>query len=221
MQRKLIPSLRVLAAAAAVVTIIACADAADPTSPSTLQNEAGARADSASCDITVSGMIWRYAGRGDSASDTLGRLVPLPGARVEFYFVAPLPQDSVPRDSVPRDSVPRDSVPRDSVPRDSVPRDSTRNDTLFARAFAMSSAAAPDTGRGSGNGGGVDTTRGPARQPDAKGTSRGNGSYSVDGLCPGVYRVVVNEPGTQRSISTWIIVRDDIPYLNFAFPPRR
>ena len=211
MQRKPIPSFRTLATAAAAVTVIACADFTGPTTPgATLQ--ADARADSASCDITVSGTIWRFAGSGGSPGDTLGRLVPLPGARVEFYYLAPLPQDSVPRDSVPRDSVPRDSVPRDSVPRDSTPYD-----TLFARTLAIHASVA-DTSHG---GRGPDTTRGPAQQPDAKGTSRGDGTYSVDGLCPGIYRVVVEEPGTKRMISTWIIVRADIPYLNFAFPPRR
>ena len=215
MHRNIFQPLRTLAALGIAVGAIACADRAGPTGLAELAADASNRkADSASCDLSVSGTIWRYSGAGDSASDTLGRLVPLPGARVEFYWVAPLPRDSVPRDSVPRDSVPRDSVPRDSVPRDSVPRDSG-----FARALSIR-AAAGDSGRG-GNGGGVDTTRGPARQPDAKGSSRGNGTYSVDGLCPGVYRVEVHEPGTRRSISTWIIVRGDIRHLNFAFPPRR
>lgn len=211
MQRKPITPLRTLAAAAVAVAAIACADFSGPTTPATLQ--ADARADSASCDITVSGTIWRFSGSG-SGGDTLGRLVPLPGAHVRFYFLAPLPQDSVPHDSVPRDSVPRDSVPRDSVPRDSTP-----GDTLFLRALAVRGAAAPDTMHGGGRG--PDTTRGPAQQPTAKATSKGDGTYSVEGLCPGTYRVEIDEPGTKRSISTWLIVRNDIPYLNFAFPPKR
>ena len=219
MNRNRLQPLRTIGAAFAVAIAIACADMSGPGESASLGLNARTGDDSAACDITVSGTIWRFSGTGDSASDTLGRLVPLPGARVEFFFIAPLPQDTIPRDSVPRDSVPRDSVPRDSVPRDSVPRDSIPRDSighdstsLWARAIRGSVAdSAP----------GRDTTHRPPARPDGSATSRGNGTYSVTGLCPGIYRVEVREPGTGRTITTWIVVRNDIPFLNFAFPPKR
>ena len=219
MQRKPIqppPRLRVLAVAAATAIAIACAETTAPRDPAALGLDANKRDDSSACNLTVSGTVWRFAAI-DTTRDTLGRRDPLPGARVELYFVAPLPPDTVPRDSVPRDSVPRDSVPRDSVPRDSVPRDSVPNDTmLYARAALGSvaasgvSAAAADSGRG-----------GRPSQPDAKGTTRGDGTYSIRGVCPGVYRVDVHEPGTNRTVTQWVIIRYDTPYLNFGFPPKR
>lgn len=214
MNRNRLQPLRTIGAAFAVAIAIACADMTAPRQPAAIGLDARNGGDSEACDITVSGTIWRFSGAGDSASDTLGRLVPLPGARVEFFFLAPLPQDTVPRDSVPRDSVPRDSVPRDSVPRDSIPRDSVGGNSASLWASAIRASVA-DSGRGR------DTTHGPPARPDGSATSRGNGTYSVTGLCPGIYRVEVREPGTGRTISTWIVVRNDIPYLNFAFPPKR
>ena len=207
MQRKPIlplPPLRTLAVAAAAAIAIACADMTAPQRPATLGLDAKARDDSGACDLTVTGHVWRFAGVSDSSRDTLGRLLPLPGARVELYFVAPLPPDTVPNDSVPRDSVPRESVPRDSVPNDTM---------LYARAALAAPgvrAAVADSGRG-----------GPATQPDAKGTARGDGAYTIRGVCPGLYRVVVREPGGDRTITTFVIIRHDTPYLNFAFPPKR
>ena len=210
MQRTLFPQLRTIALVAVSAAAVACADMSGPSGPAAL-NLAG-NGDSSStgaCDITLSGTISRFAGTTDTSSDTLGRLVPVPGARIEFFRIGPLPPDTIPHDSVPRDSVPRDSVPRDSVPRDSTHRDTM----LFARASLAAhgvSGAAADTSHG----------RQPT-QPDGRATSRGDGTYSVGGLCPGVYQVVVHEPGTNRTIATWIIVRGTIPYLNVAVPPRR
>ena len=205
MQRTLIPQLRTIALVAVAAAAVACADMSGPAGPASLNLAAknGDSSSSGACDITLSGTVSRFAGTTDTSSDTLGHLVPLPGARLEFYRIGPLPQDTFPHDSVPRDSVPRDSVPRDSTPGDTM---------LFARAALMAhgvSAAAADTSHG-----------GQPVQPDGRATSRGDGTYSVSGLCPGVYRVIIHEPGTNRSSTTWFIVRADIPYLNFAFPPR-
>jgi hypothetical protein len=204
MNRNRLQPLRTIGAAFAVATAIACADLSGPGQTASLGLNARTGDDSAACDISVSGTIWRFSGTGDSASDTLGRLVPLPGARVDFFLIAPLPQDTIPRDSVPRDSVPRDSIPRDSAGGDST--------SLWARAIRASVVDSVP---------GRDTTHRPPARPDGSATSRGNGTYAVTGLCPGIYRVEVREPGTRRTITTWIVVRNDIPFLNFAFPPKR
>ena len=224
MTRNRIPSVRrfrTLALVAAAAASVACADRVDPTSPASLGLDARAGNDSAACDLTVSGTVSRFSGAGDSTSDTLGRRVPLPGARVALYFVAPLPRDSVPRDSVPRDSIPRDSVPRDSVPRDSVPRDSVGGDSLGLRAPALRAARAPgDTA------GGRDSSRGPVARPGearpvAIATARGDGTYTLRGVCPGIYRIEATEPGTGRSAFTYVIVRGNVSNQNFTFPPAR
>lgn len=204
MQRNPIPQLRTLALAAAAIAAVACADLTGPRGPA--QNLAAKGKDSASCDLTVSGTVTRFAGRGDSASDTLGRRVPLPGAHISLFFVGPIPPDTVPRDSVPRDSVPRDSVRRDSVPHDTM---------LYARALSVRGSAT-DTSHGGGNGG-----NGGHATPAASGASRGDGSFTLRGLCPGIYRVEVSEPGTSRSIATFIFVRGNVSNLNLVFPPSR
>jgi hypothetical protein len=194
--------LRTLAATALAVVAIACADRAGPTALASI-NAGDKKADSTKCDLTLKGTIRRYAGAGDSASDTLGRRVPLKGARIELYYAGPLPVDSVPRDSVPRDSVPRDSVPRDSVPRDS-----SHNDSLHLRGLAVRGAAA------------ADSSQAPL-QPAAKATSGNDGTYTLKHVCPGIYRVQIYEPGTGRSLFTFIIVRGDMTGLDWTFPPAR
>lgn len=209
MHRSIFQPFRTIAALAVAVGAIACADRADPTGLADLAADAGNRkSDSASCDLSISGRIFRYAGVSDSAGDTLGVRQPLPGARIEVAFLRGLPSDTVPRDSVPRDSVPRDSVPRDSVPRDSVPRDSVPGgDTLTLRG---SFAAAQR-----------DTSRGPAPKPTATAVARGDGSYAIDGLCAGYYRITIHEPGTGRSIFLDVALRRDMANANWTFAPLR
>lgn len=207
MHRSIFQPFRTLAALAIAVGAIACADRTEPTGPAALDVDGAGdtRADSNACDLTVSGRIYRWSGVSDSASDTLGIPVPLPGTRIEFYFVAPLPRDSVPGDSVPRDSVPRDSVPRDSMPRDSI------GDSLSLRGLFVRAAAAPDSARGGQK---------PVR-PTATATSRGDGSYTVRGLCPGIYRYEIHEPGTMRYSFNYVVVAGDITDLNAVLSPLR
>jgi hypothetical protein len=207
MYRKHIPSLRTLAGVAIAVTAIACADRAAPTALADLRAGGATARDSARCDLVVSGRLLRFTGV-DSTRDTIRpRLVPVPGGKVELYRIAPLPRDSVPRDTIPRDTIPRDTIPRDSV----------GGDSLGLRGLVLRGSRA-DTAGGPGR----DTTRGPARQPDYQATTRGDGSFSIEGVCPGIYHIVYSEPGANGvSTTNVIVIRGDVRNITATLPPRR
>lgn len=201
MQRNFITSFRTLAAAAVAVVAIACSDQGTPTEALGLRDRQGAGDDSAQCDYALSGTIFRYTG-GGTAGDTLGGTAPVAGARVRVYFVGPIPGDSVPNDTTPNDTIPNDTIPNDSTP----------NDSTGLRLAGLRFAAHADTSHGGGQ----------SQDPVATVNTGGDGTYVVDGLCNGIYRVEVTLPGSTRS-SGWNIVwikDQDRPQFNFYFPPR-
>lgn len=196
MQRNIFTSLRTLAAAMVAVAAIACADQESPTEALSLRDKQGAGDDSAQCDYALSGTIFRYTG-GGTAGDTIGGTAAVAGARVRVYYVGAIPGDSVPNDTISNDTIPNDSTPDDST---------------ALRLASLRFAAHADTSHGGGQ----------SQDPVATVNTGGDGTYVVDGLCNGIYRVEVTLPGRSQS-SGWNIVwikDQDRPQFNFYFPPR-
>lgn len=211
-----------LALLAATAAAVACADDASPTAAVDLLSKQGIDSTKHG-SYAIRGLVLRYSGAGDSASDTLGTLVPVAAALVEAWRIGDAFPDSMPHDTVPKDTVPHDSVPGDTMlwaARGAVQGGVYGNAVTTRPRFASAADTTVhgDSGIGGGIGGGSDRpVLASVAHTDAQ------GAFSLERLPSGTYRIDVTPRGSAWVYAwTVVVVRDaDVDGVRFTLPPER